>query len=78
MPSPTYSRLLSTVSEYVDGAKAKEVIDRQLNNAGATPDSLTKADLSKALLAVITATKLYVSDQARRQQMMTRIQEMAA
>ena len=78
MPSPIYSTLLHTVSSYMDGAKAKEVIDRQLATNGTNPDSLDKAGLVKVVLSVTVATKLYVSDKTKQAEMAERIKNMAA
>lgn len=78
MPSPTYSTLLKTVSAYVDGPKAQEVIDRQLASGGVTPDTLSTADLVRLMTAVSTATKLYVADKGRREEMVARLKKMAA
>ena len=76
MPSPTYAALLRTVSEYVDGVKAKDVIDRQLTGGGANPDLFSNGDLQRLMIAVTTATKLYVSDKIRREEMVARIRKM--
>lgn len=78
MPSPTYASLVSTVSAYIDGAKAKDIVDRQLRSVGTDADSMTKADLGKLLVALTTATKLYVSDKDRRDEMAVRIGKLAA
>ena len=78
MPSPTYTTVLSIVSQYVDPDKARDVIGRQLANGGANPDSLDKAGLAKVLLGVTTATGLYVSDVTQRQDMVNRIKAAAA
>ena len=77
MPSPTYTTLVSTVSGYIDGVKAKDIVDRQISAAGAHADSLTKSDLAKLLVSLTTATKLYVADQGRRQEMTERIKMLA-
>ena len=77
MPSPTYSRLLQVVSGYIDAATAKEILDRQLSGGGCLPDTFTVADLRKVLLAVNTATKLYVPDKGKREEMVQKIQTLA-
>ena len=79
MPSPTYSALVSAVGKYIDGAKAKDIVDRQLarSGAGATPDSLDKNNSAKVIAAVATAAGLYVADQIQRQEMVERLKGVA-
>ena len=76
MPSPTYTTLLKKVSEYVEPVKAKEVLDRYITGGGASPDTFSSEDLIRLMTAVTTATKLYVSDKGRRDEMVARIKLM--
>ena len=77
MPSPTYSVLVQTVSAYVDPQRARDVINRQLSGANKNPDTFTGKDLVQLMIAITTATKMYVPDPSRKEELVAKIKSLA-
>ncbi len=78
MPSSTYTTLLTTISAYVDKAKAEEVIGRQLPQCGATLDTLTPDGMKKIATFVAGSVSLYVADAAKRAELVDKIKKLGA
>lgn len=60
MPSPLYSKLLSTLAGYMGAEKARAALDRQLVRCQATPDTFAANHLREAFNYVIGSTTLYL------------------
>jgi len=77
MASSTYLSLLKAVSAYVDEAKAREVLGRQMAKCGATADTLDAENFKKIAHMVAGAAGLYVTDPARRVELARKIATLA-
>ena len=77
MATRTYLNLLETVSVYVDEAKAREVIARQLAKCGATEVTLETENLKKIAHMVAGAAGLYVADPRQRMELARKIAVLA-
>lgn len=77
MPSPTFTKVLSTVSAFIDKAKAEDIIKRQIATCAATPESFSAAELKKTAKLIAGASALYVQDAARRQELISKVEALA-
>ncbi|HZR80270.1 MAG TPA: hypothetical protein VFD92_04155 [Candidatus Binatia bacterium] len=78
MPSPFYTKLVDTVAVYTGKEKALGAIERQLKHCPNDAEKFGPADLKAILTYVTSATKLYVADAAKRDEMIGKITGLAA
>ena len=78
MANALYSSLVSLVSTYVGPEKGPGIVERQMKNCTATPDTLTKEDLKKIQAFVVGAMRLYLSaDPAKFEEARAKVTAMA-
>lgn len=77
MATSTYLSLHKAVGAYIDGAKAREVISRQMVKCGATEETLDPESLKKIAHMVAGAAGLYVADPKRRMDLARNIATLA-
>ena len=78
MPSIFYTKLVDTLGVYTGKEKAVGVIERQIKHAANGPDTFGPSDLKSILNFVTAAAKLYVADAAKRDEMLKRLESLAA
>jgi hypothetical protein len=77
MGSPFYEKLLNLVGSYFDREKARSVVDRQLGRCNATPSNFNAAHLKTIANFITGSLSLYVTDVAKRQQMVDKVKALA-
>jgi hypothetical protein len=73
MASTSYTSLISLASSYMDGAKATEVLQRQMEKCSLDPNTLSAADIRGAAGRFGTALGLYVSDASKRSELIEKL-----
>ena len=76
MASPTYDQLLTTIAKFIEKDKATGILDRQLKAKNLMADTLASKDLSTLLVALSTATSLYVPDATRKEELKSKLKAM--
>lgn len=77
MPSPQYTSLVNVCANYLDRAKAEEVLGRQLAACKATPDTFSQDNLKAIVNMLLGSITLYVADKAKREELVAKIKSMA-
>ncbi len=77
MASPTYNQLLTTIAVYIDKEKATGILDRQIQAKNLKQDTLTTKDIAALVVALSTATSLYVPDAGRKEELKNKLKAMA-
>lgn len=73
MASALYDKLVKTIAVYIGEEKASGAVGRQLKHCGATCDELSQTHLKAILTFVTAATTLYVSDPAKKAELVAEI-----
>ena len=71
MANVLYTKLITTVSDYLGNEKAVATIGRQLTRCQATPETVTAENLRSIMLHVVGSTTLYLAPDKVKQQALT-------
>jgi len=71
--SDLYQKLVKVAGSYIGEDKAGAAIARQLQHCGATPEVFGKEHLAKISVQVLTVTTLYMSDDAMKSALTSKI-----
>lgn len=74
MATAMYEQVYKVACAFVPPGKAAEVLQRQLTNCSATPETFTADHLKAAKVRLRTALALYVPDEAQRQALHAKIE----
>lgn len=78
MATALYAKVEATISSFIGAEKASGVFSRQLKFcAPATADSFGADDMKKIITYLTTAAGLYVSDAAKKEELVAKLKSMA-
>jgi len=72
-----YKDVVSAVVAAVGAEKGPGIVERQLQSKGISPDKFDASQLQGVLVAICSATKLYISDPAKKAGFEAKLRAMA-